>query len=183
MIKKVIINLIIIFMSFQLVAQENDSGAIRVEPPFWWTGMADSTLQLLVYGNNISEFDVEINSNKVVLEEVILVENPNYLFLDLVVLEDALPGDVEITFMDQQNEVFHHHYELKKRDEQSSERTGFDASDVIYLVMPDRFSNGDPSNDNTPGMLESADRSNPDGRHGGDLQGIGILCHGLPRQG
>ncbi|HOI32959.1 MAG TPA: alpha-amylase family glycosyl hydrolase, partial [Bacteroidales bacterium] len=51
-------------------------------------------------------------------------------------------------------------------------RQGFTSSDAIYLLMPDRFANGDPDNDDMPGMLEKADRKNPNGRHGGDLEGI-----------
>jgi len=152
---------------------QTDSPEIKhIEPPFWWVDMEDPFLQLMIYGENISQYDVEIKSDKLILDEVIIVENPNYLFLNTSIPANAESGSFEIVFKDGPKEVFHHHYELKKRDNRSTERKGFDASDVIYLLMPDRFANGDPSNDNVDGMLEPANRSNPLGRHGGDLQGI-----------
>ncbi len=143
----------------------------RVEPPFWWIGMNDKHLQLLIYGDNISETDVITEKEDIQIKRIIEVENPNYLFLDLEIDEDADQGIYNIIFKQDTN-IYKHKYLLKRRRHGSSERKGFSSSDVIYLLMPDRFSNGDPANDDIHGMLEKADRSNPDGRHGGDLKGI-----------
>ena len=100
------------------------------------------------------------------------MENPNYVFLDLTISEEAQPGSFDIMFKVGNKLMAPYTYELKERIPGSAERKGFGNSDAIYLLMPDRFSNGDPSNDNMPGMIEKADRNNPDGRHGGDISGI-----------
>jgi glycosidase len=144
----------------------------RVEPPFWWTGFKNPSLQLMVYGERISETRPEINYEGVELEASSAVENPNYLFLDLRLSPNVKPGKFEIVFKQNGKTIVSSTYELKAREEGSSQRVGFNSSDVMYLIMPDRFANGDPSNDSKDDELEKADRTNPDGRHGGDLKGI-----------
>ncbi len=143
----------------------------RVEPPNWWVGMKNQNLQLLVYGDKIAEADVSINSKSVKLLKVNKVENSNYLFLYVEISKKAKAGTVKINF-NKNGKSFDYDYELKARENNSANRKGFNSSDVIYLLMPDRFANGNPNNDNVEGMLEKADRNNPDGRHGGDIQGI-----------
>ncbi|PLX01570.1 MAG: alpha-amlyase [Marinilabiliales bacterium] len=144
----------------------------RVDPPFWWAGMNNSQLQLMVHGENISLAKAIIDYEGVKLERTILVESPNYVFLDLVIDNDALAGNFDIKFVKGKKTVATFNYELKKRTKAPESYTGFDNSDNIYLLMPDRFANGNPDNDDMPGMLEKADRNNPNGRHGGDIQGI-----------
>ncbi|HMM10738.1 MAG TPA: glycoside hydrolase family 13 protein [Bacteroidales bacterium] len=151
-----------------LLAQEIS----RIEPPFWWTGMAHSELQLLVHGKDIGKTRVSLDYPGVELKEAVMVENPNYLFLNLVIRPEARPGIMQLSFQGARKRPVIAQYELKARSEGSAQRKGFDNADVIYLLMPDRFANADPSNDNMPGMLETANRKNPDGRHGGDLAGI-----------
>jgi glycosidase len=153
-----------------LISQSNM--LLRVEPPFWWTGMSNPNLQVLIYGNEISLSAIEINHPGIELKKIHKVENPNYLFIDLTISEEVQPGSFDIMFKVGNKLMAPYKYELKERKTGSSERKGFDNSDAIYLLMPDRFSNGDPSNDNMPGMIEKADRNNPDGRHGGDISGI-----------
>ncbi|MGE4540906.1 MAG: glycoside hydrolase family 13 protein [Bacteroidales bacterium] len=145
---------------------------INIEPPFWWIGMQNTELQLMVRGKNIGETRVQLKAEGVKLERVSAVENPNYLFLDLSVSESAKAGFFEISFLKSGKVIHTVNYELKVRKQGSALRQGFTSADAIYLLMPDRFANGDPANDNIPGMLENADRKNPDGRHGGDLEGI-----------
>jgi glycosidase len=108
----------------------------------------------------------------VTIENVLTVENPNYLFIDLLVSSDARPGEFTIEFNDGKKTKAKYEYKLLEREPGSALRQGFDESDIIYLVFPDRFVNGDPTNDSHPDMLEKADRSIPDSRHGGDLQGV-----------
>jgi glycosidase len=149
-----------------------ENTAFRVEPPSWWTGMKRAELQLLVYGKDISMTEVVFDYPGVTLLKKHLVENPNYIFLDLQLAKDVKPGSFDIRFMRGKKALFTYKYVLNEREPGSAERIGFGPSDVIYLLMPDRFANGDPSNDNMPGMLEPANRSNPSGRHGGDIAGI-----------
>jgi neopullulanase len=142
-----------------------------VEPPFWWAGMHHTELQIKVYGENIGTTRVKVDHPGVKLREVVAVDSPNYLFLYLD-LTDATPGNIKIEFTSGRRTLYTYNYELRQRRENARYLEGFDNSDAIYLLMPDRFANGDPSNDNIPGMLEPYDRNNPDGRHGGDIQGI-----------
>jgi neopullulanase len=145
----------------------------RVDPPFWWTGMEETKLQLMFYGKGLAESEPALSYPGVELTGVSRLENPDYLVIDLNIKEEARPGKIAISFQYQRELLFVVDYELKAREKGSAEREGFDKEDVIYLIMPDRFSNGDPANDTVEGMFEAADRSNPDGRHGGDLKGIG----------
>ncbi|MBN2174117.1 MAG: glycoside hydrolase family 13 protein [Bacteroidales bacterium] len=168
---KTIILLVLTF-TINLFSVAQDIRVARVDPPFWWTGMKESKLQLLVYGSDISLANPEINYPGVQLFEVIKVENPNYLFLNLNITPEALPGKFSIIFKVGDRLIPPYQYELRARKTGSAERQGFGKNDVIYLLMPDRFSNGDPTNDNVAGMMEKANRSNPDGRHGGDIKGI-----------
>lgn len=158
----------IVSLSLQTFAQQAPE---KVEPPFWWTDMYHSELQLLVYGENISQTQVKIDHPGVLLKEVVSVESPNYLFLYLD-LKDAVAGSFDIHFEGGRRNTYRYTYELRERKEDARNHQGFDASDAIYLLMPDRFANGNQELDNVDGMLESADRTNPDARQGGDIQGI-----------
>jgi len=162
--------LVLIFFSGFSFSAEVDLK--KVEPPFWWTGMEDTHLQLLVYGENISSTRPEIDYPGVRLIKITQVENPNYLFLDLNIAPETQAGEFQINFMKDGRNLQQYDYELKQRRPGSAERIGFSNEDILYLLMPDRFANGNPDNDNAPDMLEKADRTNPDGRHGGDLQGL-----------
>lgn len=141
----------------------------HVDPPSWFSGMKDDMLQLMVYGKEIGFFDVKTSYPGVEIKTLVRTENPNYLFVNLSINEKAVPGTIPLTFTRGKQKMVHN-YPLLARPEGPAR--GFDCSDVIYLLMPDRFANGDISNDNIPGMTEQLNRSNPGGRHGGDLRGI-----------
>ncbi len=143
----------------------------RVEPEFWWAGFHETELQLLVYGDNIGSSRASLNYPGVTLKQVISVENPNYLFLYLDVTDEAEPGTFTIIFK-KGDRVLTHEYTLLEREFSSTRHQGFDSSDVIYLLMPDRFANGDPTNDEIPGMIEGVDMDEPFARKGGDIKGI-----------
>ena len=138
----------------------------RIEPPFWWEGFKNTSLQLLVYGENISNQDFNIKSDIVELVSVEKAENPNYIFLNLEVNDKGISGDFDIDYGE--NSI---KYNINKKELDSENHFGFSSSDVLCLITPDRFINGDYTNDNHPDMLEKATRG-PWGRHGGDLKGI-----------
>ena len=144
----------------------------RVEPMFWWAGMKSPELQLMVYGENISETNVSLKYPGVELVSVTKVQSPNYMFVDLRLAENVLPGKFEIQFTKENKVVQTYLYELKAREKGSANRAGFNNSDVIYLITPDRFINGNPNNDWVEGMKEKPNRNDKDGRHGGDIRGI-----------
>lgn len=144
----------------------------RVEPPSWWVGMNSNELQLMVYGANISNSEVKFSYPGVRLVSVVRVANPNYLFINLIIEDGVKPGKFDIFFKFSKKKVLTYTFELREREPGSANRKGFDASDVIYLLYPDRFANGDPTNDQVQGMRDEHNRLDPYGRHGGDIQGI-----------
>ncbi|THD69772.1 alpha-amlyase [Robertkochia marina] len=145
------------------------SQQLKVEPPNWWSGMNRSVIELMIYGDGVAKYTPA--SDQLNITATDRTDNDNYLFITLET-KDLQPGDYLIT-LEEDGEVEHKiAYELKARREGSAQRKGFDSSDLIYLIMPDRFANGDPSNDSVDDLVEKADRSNPGGRHGGDIQGI-----------
>lgn len=141
----------------------------RVEPPFWWSDMAHSELEILFYGKNISRNEVSV-SGGITIKKIQKVENPNYLFVTIDT-KNIPAQDFVFTFKNGKKS-FTQKYSLKNRRKSSAQRKGFDSSDVIYLIMPDRFANGNPKNDSHPDVIEKADRNLPAGRHGGDIEGI-----------
>ena len=162
----------ILLISLLPVYAANKPTLNRVEPPFWWTGFKNPSLQLMVYGERISETKPELSYEGVQLVSATSVENPNYLFLDLKLSPSVKPGKFEIVFKQNGKTIVSSTYELKARENGSSKRIGFNSSDVMYLIMPDRFANGDSTNDSKADELERSNRNNPNGRHGGDLKGI-----------
>ncbi len=153
-------------LGFIAMAQD----ALRVEPPYWWAGMQNKELQLMVKGENISSYEVSLSTKKVKLVKVNKAESPNYLFLDLMLNGDAKAHAFTIDFKKSGAKKISYTYELKAR---SPKQNAFvNQSDVIYLITPDRFANGNPANDTVEGMMESGNRTFHGGRHGGDLEGI-----------
>ena len=144
----------------------------QVEPPFWWTGMKGKSLQILLHNSkvNVADYKVSLNYPGVTLTEVRKTENPHYLFLYLLMSQEAKPGMLPITFTSGKKQ-FSFEYLLKGKPLTSPLPTA-SSSDVVYLIMPDRFANGDVKNDSVPGYFEGAHRNAPNGRHGGDLKGI-----------
>ncbi len=141
----------------------------QLEPPCWWTGM-ETPLQLMAHGEGLGSFDVRIEGGKgVSVKTVHKAESPNYLFIDVDIAKDATPDTYSLVFSNG-SESFSKPYEIGVKS--TCERESFNNSDVMYLIMPDRYSNGDPSNDNSCCMTEKADYTAAYGRHGGDLQGI-----------
>lgn len=142
-----------------------------VEPAFWWAGMKNPELQILLYGTDIAKSDVSITSKNARVQEIVKFENPNYILLYLD-LSSAQPEKFDILLQQGKDKKIIP-YEIKQRAAGSSDRIGFNSSDVLYLIMPDRFANGDPSNDVVKGMRETkVDRSAQYARHGGDFKGI-----------
>ena len=156
-----------------MVIQSGLSAQIyHVEPPNWWTGMKNQNLQLLVHGKAVNETTPVLNYPGVVIQNVHEAESKNYLFLDLYISTTAKPGAFSIFFVKEGDTVYTHNYTLLGRD-QSAPIKGFNSSDVIYLLNPDRFANGDYTNDIVPGTKEQKlDRKEPMARHGGDLRGM-----------
>jgi len=145
----------------------------RIEPPHWWTGFNNTQVQLLVKHPNISEATASINYAGVSIEKVHKADSPNYLFLDLNISESTKAGQFNIHFKFNEEKELVQTYEIKNRLKEASDYQGFDSTDAIYLITPDRFANGDTSNDINENLKEKTiDRKDDYARHGGDLRGI-----------
>lgn len=160
----------IMFSTLLLLTSISFAQIDRVEPPFWYANMNFSSVQVMFYGKNIAQYDVTV-SNKIIIENIQKTENPNYVFVTIDTKNTAA-SELTFSFKSKNKIAFTKKYELKKRRENSKFRKSYDASDMIYLIMPDRFANGNPNNDNEKSVTEKADRTNPYGRHGGDIEGI-----------
>lgn len=153
--------------------QFGNAQELRVEPPHWWTGFENNKLQLMIHYPNISEAFIEIRHNKIDFQKTHKADSPNYVFLDLQLLEEkkSVKFDIKITLPN--GEKLTYPYQLLLREKNASFFEGFSAKDVVYLITPDRFANAYPSNDSFDVMNEKGiDRSNDYARHGGDIAGI-----------
>lgn len=164
MMKKFLVSILFAVATLQVVAGD----ITRVEPAFWWTGMKNTELQIMIYGKDIARSKVSLSYPGVRVKEVAKPENPNYLFIYLDITAGAKPGTMNIVFTEG-NQKTVHAYPLKARVN-SGGAAGFSQADVMYLIMPDRFANGNPANDSLEGVR--ANRLAGNARHGGDIAGI-----------
>ncbi|WP_298117589.1 glycoside hydrolase family 13 protein [Flavobacterium sp.] len=144
----------------------------RIEPSNWWIGMHLNEITLLVYGDAINSLEPSIQYKGVSITKVDQVENPNYLFITVNINQSAEPGKVKINFKKNDKLISTKEFSLLSREKESENRASFTQKDAILLIVPDRFANDNPKNDNAIGYLEKANRTNESGRHGGDIQGI-----------
>ena len=145
--------------------------APSIEPPFWWTGMNSTQLQLMVHGNDIRDCETTINYDGVTIDSIARLDSKNYQIIYLYIAPSAKPGTMNITFKNGKKKTIVP-YELKQRD--GIMPNTFTSEDVLYLIMPDRFADGDTSNNTLKDMNfpVQVNRNDPSGRHGGDLKGI-----------
>lgn len=145
----------------------------KIDPPFWWTGMKDTTLQLQVHGNDVRSAEFSVNYPGVTIDSVARLDgSPNWQYIYLNIAPETQPGTLTLNWKEG-NESVSKDYQLKARKPQKGAQ-GFTSADVLYLIMPDRFADGNPENNSVASLKHPArvDRENPNRRHGGDLQGI-----------
>ena len=143
----------------------------KIEPAYWFAGMKEPSLQLMVYGNDVRDAEVTIDDTRVRIDSIVRLDSPDYLLVYLN-LKEANAGTLTLRFKNggRQTAV---KYALKPRVMSGDERKGFSNADVLYMLMPDRFASGDTKNDRIKGLYTyTVDRSQPSLRHGGDLEGI-----------
>ena len=143
----------------------------RVEPPHWWVGMRAQQLELMVHAPGIAKTQPTLSYPGVKLLGTHVSDNPNYLWLQLSIQAHAQPGELKIALRHGQDTTVLR-YTLERREKGSADREGFTSADVVLNLMPDRFANGDSSNDNQAGYGDPANRQSLQGRHGGDIAGI-----------
>lgn len=145
----------------------------RVEPPNWFIGFKEISLQLLVKDPAIGLSKPSISYAGVAIEKIHKARSKNYLFIDLKIHTSTKPGKFDIVFTFDNGSKKTHTYELKARQKSADDYVGFNSADAIYLITPDRFSNANETNDINKGLKETTiDRTDGYKRHGGDLKGI-----------
>lgn len=144
----------------------------RIEPSNWWVGMKLNKITLLVCGKGIQNLEPSIKYEGVNILKTEKVENPNYLFVTIEISPQASVGSAKIDFKKGSKTVTTKDFPLLSREKNSANRTSFSSKNAILLIVPDRFANGDTTNDTTPNGLEKLNRTDESGRHGGDIQGI-----------
>lgn len=172
--KKILLSLTLIISCCFVGMSQSD---LVVYPTHWWTGMKSSKLQLLIHKTDIkkgSKVSLKPYAG-VTLGKISSFPNSNYLAVDLTISASAKPGKLNFSFMNGSGTVASLNYELKARSKENGKTRvqGVTSKDLVYLIMPDRFANGDPSNDAFDDYKDkSADRNNRFARHGGDLKGV-----------
>ena len=168
--KNFYLSILLFLTPFFLLSQDF---IFHVEPPNWWVGMNSPELQLMIHGDNISEYEVTIDDERINLKKVRTAENKRYLFLDLEILNNSKAFDFEIIFSKEGETYEKYNYKLFEKNKERNISNYLNSSDVIYLINPDRFANGNSENDFKKSMNEKKiNRRKPSSRHGGDLKGI-----------
>ena len=169
MIKNIIkILSILLFTAFLNIYSQNIK-VTKIEPPNWWTGMKHDTVQLMIYGENLNLINVKSDNLSII--DFHNVSNHDYAFVDAVILPETKIGNHTLTFSNKSSNI-KVAYPIFKRELAADEHRGFSNKDVVYLLMPDRFVNGDISNDKIKGYSDSFEGNPTQGRHGGDIKGI-----------
>lgn len=143
----------------------------NVEPPYWWVGMANDTLQVMLTGPDIAQASAEVDYSGVKLDRQVSLDSPNYKLLYFTIAPDTKPGKMPIR-LNLNGRKHTLDYELKARDMKGEDYEGFSAADVLYLLMPDRFAQGDVVAATDLEYNDAPDRTQPSTRHGGNLKGI-----------
>lgn len=144
----------------------------HIAPKNWWSQMKETKLQILLHGEKLAQYQVSLKGKDIKLLEVVREDNPNYLILYLDV-QGAPAQTFDIVLTDAKGRSYPVAYKLEERRPHADQIQGFDSSDVLYLIMPDRFANANPKNDLVKGLFpDKVDRTNSSARHGGDIQGI-----------
>lgn len=146
----------------------------RIDPPYWWTGMQNDTLQLMVSGKDIASASVSTDYPGVKIVDDVRLDSPDYRIIYLTLSPETKPGEMALKFAEGKRRQTVE-YQLRARESGAAQREGFDAGDVLYLLMPDRFAQGKSEEKDPYGSLNfkaMPDRSNPNARHGGNIAGI-----------
>ena len=143
----------------------------KIEPPNWWVGMKHNKIQLMVYGNKLENVKAKSFSKHIKIKKIHQAENSSYLFVDIEISKSAKAGDNKIWFYNDEKSA-DINFPLFSREKSKNRFQGFDNKDVIYLLIPDRFANGDTTNDFVEGYYDSLQVIPSQARKGGDIAGI-----------
>jgi glycosidase len=165
------IKLFILLLILWKITLPQDIHIDKIEPPNWWVGMKLNHVQLMVYGSGLSKLDAKFENSRIKVTNIQESKNHSYVFIDIHIPADTEPDIHQLTLFKSGTQS-HFDFPVLKRDENENIHQGFGPEDIIYLITPDRFANGDPDNDHVDGMRDKWDTRDKLGRHGGDIQGI-----------
>lgn len=168
------IYIVVILLAFANLMASARIVVDKIDPPHWWMGMNDSSLQLQIYGKDIKSADVVVDVDGVKIDSVARLDgSDDYLFLYLNIADDVKPGDIPVVFKKDKKQL-KINYNLRSRAAELKGAQGFSAADVMYMIMPDRFADANPENNKIESMKfpVGANRQNLNVRHGGDIEGI-----------
>jgi neopullulanase len=161
---------LLLFLAFCLSSFAQKSIISRVDPPFWFTGMNNNKVQLLLHAPCMNDYSIQLNSESSFIQDIHRPSNKEYCFVTVAIGADQQAGHLEFVLTDKKGKKSTWLYLLTDKKER---KRGIDPNDFIYVLFPDRFANGNPANDVVSGMLEkTVDRKGLKTRHGGDLKGV-----------
>lgn len=156
---------------FSVVTFAQSISINRIDPPNWWVGMKHNKIQLMVYGNYLNNVSARFDDSKIKVTKVHKIKNASYAFIDIEISGNLTPKDYKL-ILTREKEKSSFTFPILKREDAANRFKGFTQSDVIYLIMPDRFANGDVTNDSVAGYSDNMQKIYGQGRAGGDLQGV-----------
>ena len=156
---------------FSVVTFAQSISISRIDPPNWWVGMKHNKIQLMVYGNYLNNVSARFDDSKIKVTKVHKIKNASYAFIDIEISGNLTPKDYKL-ILTREKEKSSFTFPILKREDAANRFKGFTQSDVIYLIMPDRFANGDVTNDSVAGYSDNMQKIYGQGRAGGDLQGV-----------
>ncbi|MBM4170838.1 MAG: alpha-amlyase [Ignavibacteria bacterium] len=159
----------LLFFSVQFIVAQKLT-VTKIEPPNWWTGMKWNKIQLMIYGENLSNISAQFNDKKISINKIHKIDNPSYAFIDITIPINLESGNYTLTLSKGKEKIVIDYAILKR--EKGIRHQGFSSDDVLYLVMPDRFANGDITNDKIHDYYDWMDTIKYQGRAGGDIQGM-----------
>jgi len=163
--------LVIITIAAGMCAAQNAPQVLKVEPPSWWANHSINPVRVLIKGKNFESARVEATGGGVTAKTAHVNAAGTYVFVDLIISPQAQPGERSLKISTSQGSVSAR-FEILPRLDRTGRFQGFTTDDVIYLIMTDRFSDGDPSNNDPPESRGLYDRSKPRYYHGGDFEGV-----------
>ena len=163
--------LLFLIICFQLTVTAQNFELNKIEPPNWWAKMKHNKIQLMLYGKGLNNLKASFNTDLISIDSVYSLDNSSYAFIDITLSKKVTPGNFTLT-ISKGNDKINWNFPVLKREDKANRFTGFNTSDVIYLITPDRFANGDSSNDYFPNMNEIHLPGSDYGRHGGDIKGL-----------
>ncbi len=153
-----------------LISSAGTAQELTAYPPNWYKGMVDTTFQLIIHRKDIRDAKINLNSDAIKILKRYPSKHVDYMMLDMSIPKEYIGNEIPFEFIIKKKKVI---FKYPLHNKPNTKKPILNGNDLMYLIMPDRFANADPSNDAYPNLNEKTlNRKDPFGRHGGDLKGI-----------